>query len=227
MSRADSPTRKLAFMLVWIASRLMPGARREWAAAMESELAFFQSGQAAIAWACGCVIAAARERVTIMRAGDLKISRPVAALEMLLCFAPLTLGWWDGIAGVSGLVRLIPVIEHGQITRVPGGESYLALMICMTIISTAGPLGLILAFRSLVLGRGLPSRWLCGALIAGPLLWGALALIGHGVPVHDDNAFDFWSGMLMLSVLPACGALHLFHLGRPAPRTRSSVLAAP
>jgi len=147
---------------------------------------------------------------------------------MLLCFGPLTLGWWDGIAGVSGLVRLIPVIEHGQLGRIPGGESYLALMICMTIISTAGPLGLILAFRSIVLGRGLRSRWLCGALIAGPLLWGASSLIGHGVPAPNaDNAFDFWSGMLMLSVLPVCGALHLFHLSPGTPGSGSSVLAAP
>ncbi|MGH8218628.1 MAG: hypothetical protein ACREUT_08700 [Steroidobacteraceae bacterium] len=226
VSRVDLPARQLAFVLVWLAARLMPGVRREWAAAMESELAFFHSGKAALAWACGCLCAAARERVASMRTGNWKISRSVAALEMLLCFAPLTLGWWDGIAGVSGLLRFIPIIEHGQLARVPGGASYLALMICVTIISTAGPLGLILAFRFLVLGRSLRSRWLCGTLIAGPLLRGAPFFI-YGVPweaTHDP--IGFYSGMLLLSILPACGALHLFHLGSAAPDRPNSVLAA-
>lgn len=217
--------RQLACMLVRLAARLMPGARREWAVAMMSELGFLQSGHAALDWAFGCVVAAARERFAIMRTGSLKISRSIAALEMLLCFAPLTLGWWDGIAGVSGLVRFIPIIEHGQLTRVPGGENYLALMIFLTIVSMAGPLGLILAFRSIVLGRSLRSRWLCGALIAGPLFLGILQLLVNGIPARNIGAFDFWAGLLMLSVLPACGALHLFHLGSPAPHA-SSVLAA-
>ena len=218
---------RLAQVIVRLACRLLRDERCEWAAAMRSELAFIDGGRAALAWACGCLVAAAKERIAMMRAGNLRISPPVAALEMLFCFAPLTLGWWDALAGVSGLVRLLPIIEHGQLARVPGAESYAALMVFMTIISSAGPLGLVLAFRSIVLGRGLRNRWLRGALIAGPLLWGASSLLGHGVQAPGaDNAFDFWSGMLMLCALPVSGALHLAHLRPVTPEGGSGLLAA-
>ena len=85
-------------------------------------------------------------------------------------------------------------------------------MLCVAIVSAVGPLGLVLAFRSIVLGRGLRSRWLCGALIACPLIFIGMQLVTHGVPSPTAvEAFDFWAGVLLLGVLPACGALHLFH----------------
>jgi len=151
--------------------------------------------------------------------GNLKISRWLLAPEMLLCFVPLTLLWLDAIDGSSGLTRLNMAAIHKYFLGVPGGMVFLVTLIAGTALATIGPIGLLAGFRMIVMGRPLKSAWLRVALIAAPILYGAMALLLRlsetGTAAFDfaaSDAFDFWSGIVLLSALPALGAAHLLRL---------------
>jgi hypothetical protein len=60
------------------------------------------------------------------------------------------------------------------------------------------------------------TSWLGAALVVGPLLYGVLTLafqsaIGGSAAFsfNSPDAFDLWSGVLLLSLLPALGAAHM------------------
>jgi hypothetical protein len=159
-----------------------------------------------------------------MLMGNLRISRWLLTPEMLLCFVPLTLFWLDSIGGDSGIIRLDADIIHKYFVGVRGGTIELAAMLAGAILGALGPLGLIAALRLIVLNRPLRSAWLRRGLVIGPLLFGVLTLLAHAAIAGPDafrarslEAFDFWSGMLLLSVLPALGAAHLLRLCPPIP----------
>lgn len=114
-------------------------------------------------------------------------------------FVPLTSGWLDAIAGRAGIMR-------------PGGKGVL------------GPLGLTAAFRLVVSGRPPRNQWLRTALVAGPVAYGLLTLVirltlgGTGaLAFAAADSFDFRSGIVLLSALPALGAVHLLRLAPPSP----------
>jgi hypothetical protein len=196
---------------------------------MRSEFDRCESNREAFGWAIGCVIAGFKERVHAMLVGNLKISKWVLAPEMLLCFVPLTFAWRDAIVGDSGILRLnIDIIQTYFIGR-PGGEIELAAMIAGAVVSVLGPIGLIVAFRLIVLGRPIRRRWLRRALVIGPVLWGLLTMSAHfalgglaAFSFRSLDAFDFWSGILFLSALPALGAAHMLGVSPTGPIGRTA-----
>lgn len=221
MTRSASLLRGLTSALMRFAARLLPRRRSDWAKAMHSELERFENDRDAFVWAVGCVGAAARERADAVLVGNLEIPRWILVPEMLLCFVPLTIGWLDGIAGVSGIVRLNADVIQRYFIGVPGGLLALAGMFGGVILATLGPIGLIAAFRLVVLGRPIRRPWLQAALVIGPILNGVLTLTLRWVvggseefSLKSSAAFDMWSALLLLSALPALGAAHMLRLGQ-------------
>jgi hypothetical protein len=159
-----------------------------------------------------------------MLTGNVKISRWVISLEMLLCFVPLTLAWLDAIAGTSGIIRLDGDIIQRYFINVSGGALALTTMIAGAVLGALGPLGLFAALRFVLLGHQTSGQWIRRALVLGPLLYGALTLAARLLISGADalrfdsvDSFDFWSGILLLSVLPTLGAAHLIALGSQGP----------
>jgi hypothetical protein len=191
---------------------------------MRSELDCISNDRDAFAWALGCILAGFKERMDDMITSRPKISRWILAPEMLLCFIPLTIGWRDGIIGSAGIVRLDLNLIHRYFLAVPGGTLTLIAMLTGVVLATVGPLGLLAAFRSIVWGRPIRSEWVRAFLVIGPILYGLLTLGSRlaldGLPslgFETDDAFDFWSGILLLSALPALGAAHLLRVFPPRP----------
>jgi hypothetical protein len=224
MSESVSFKRWLAHALLRRAQKLLPTSRLEWAKAMRTELDHLENDGDALAWAIGCVVAGSKERIGTMLATDLKISRWIFLPEMLLCFVPLTLDWLDVIAGSSGIIQLNGNIIQKYFLHAPGGSFALVTMIARAVMGTLGPLGLATAFRLIVSGRGPGSRWFRAALVTGPAVYGLLTLLtrlalgGAGALGFDAvDSFDFWSGVLLLSVLPSLGAVHMLYLAPKRP----------
>jgi hypothetical protein len=222
MTQPASLLRRLTSALMRFAARLLPTRRSDWAKAMRSELEQFESDRDALVWAVGCVVAGVKERINAVFIGSLRIPRWILAPEMLLCFVPLTIGWLDGIAGVSGIVRLNMDVIQRHFIGVPGGLLALVGMFTGVILATLGPIGLVAAFRLIVLGHSVRSRWLRAALVTGPILNGVLTMAFRWVvggseafSFKSSAAFDVWSGLLLLSALPALGAAHMLRLGQP------------
>jgi hypothetical protein len=217
--------RRLAIGLLSIAARLLPKSRAEWARAMFSEMHCLENDLHAAHWAAGCCIASIKERVNTMHTGNFRIAPWVFCLEMILCFVPLSIGWLDSLFGGAGIIRLNGEVISRHFIGAPGSEIVLVLMVSGAIFGVLGPIGLIAAFRLVALGIRLRSPWLRTALIVGPLLYGMVTLVFQfalGGPkafsLTAIDALDLWSGVLLLSVLPALGAAHmlLFGLGRSA-----------
>jgi hypothetical protein len=222
MNAPASLRRRLAIVLMHRLERLLPASRREWGKAMRAELDHLPSDRDALAWAIGCLVAGSKERINAMLTGNLKISRWILVPEMLLCFVPLTFGWLDAVGGSSGIMRLNGDIIDRQFLHGPGGTLVLVALIAAAVLGALGPLSLGAALRWIVSGRPPGSRWFRAALVAGPAIYGALTLAtrlvtgGTGALAFDAvDSFDFWSGVLLLSVLPSLGAAHLLRLAYP------------
>ena len=212
--RRASWRRAAAGAALALAARVMPRCRADWMRAIEAELEFLDDDRVALGWAAGAVVAAIDARIHAMTTGDLRIARPLLAAELALCFAPLTIGWLDGIAaaarllgdGATGLERLLA----------DGAAPTVATLV---LGGALGPLGLLAALRFVAWARPVRIKALRVALVAGPTLLGAgllAARLGAGVELlgaRSADAFDFWSGLVLLSALPVLGALHLLHLG--------------
>jgi hypothetical protein len=173
----------------------------------------------------GCLVAASKERIVTMVTGNLKISRWILLPEMLLCFVPLTFGWLDAIGGSSDVMRLGGDAIQKRFLQVPGGSFILAALLAGAILGVLGPLGLTAAFRLVFSGHPPRNQWLWTALFAGPIAYGVLtvfirlALGGSGaLALNAADSFDFWSGVLLLSALPALGAAHMLRLAPPSPQ---------
>jgi hypothetical protein len=216
MNAPLSLRRRLAGTLLRCLNRLLPRSRLEWGQAMQAELDHLPSDRDALAWAVGCLVAGSKERINTMLTGNLKISRWILVPEMLLCFVPLTLGWLDAVGGSSGVMRLSGEAVAKRFLHSPGGTLVLVALLAGAVLGALGPLGLATAFRWIVSGRAPGSRWFRAALVAGPAAYGVLTLAtrlatgGAGSLTLDAaDSFDFWSGILLLSVLPSLGAAHM------------------
>lgn len=224
MNESISLKRRLTLVLMRCVNEVLPASRDDWAKAMRAELDHLQDDQDALAWAMGCLVAASKERMVIMVTGNLKVSRWILLPEMLLCFVPLTIGWLDAIGGNSGVVRLNGDVIQKHFLRVPGGTVILAALIAGAVLGVLGPLGLTAAFRLVASGHPPRNQWLRTALVAGPVAYGVLTLVtrvalgGAGaLAFYAPDSFDFWSGILLLSVLPAVGAVHMLRLAPQSP----------
>lgn len=117
--------RQVASVLMRHAARIMPAARADWSAAMESELGLIENDNVALHWALGCAIAGYRERMSDMLQ-TWYVRSALACLIVLLAlrefFAPLLImayrAKYLGLAHFLGLRtagddyrRLIPVMD--------------------------------------------------------------------------------------------------------------------
>ena len=132
MNRPATAARRIASALMRGSAALMPAARIGWTRAMRAEFDHIENNWHAFLWAAGCLLTGFKERVNTMIHGDLKISRWLLVPEMLLCFAPLTLLWLDGIDGRSGLLRLNSAVVHQYFIGVAGGTDSLRPDECRT-----------------------------------------------------------------------------------------------
>ena len=207
MNLSNTLVHRLAMVLLAGAKWFLPRAKNDWARAMQSELHYVKRDRRAILWALGCLNAAVKYRAQAMITADLKISRCVLASEMLLCFVPLCVAWLDSLFGVSGFISMNTDVFQRHFVFVPGGW----LILAVTIVGVLGPVGLVVSFRQIALRHCLECFWLRAALIAGPVLLGALQIVidSAGFRANAVDAFDSWTGLLLIAVLPAAGAAHL------------------
>ena len=187
--------------------------RRDWGRAMRAEIEHIEGDWQALRFACGCAWAAITLRSTAMDLGNLRVSRFVLALEMALCFVPLTLGWLDVLFGQSGVAWLDAAAVERYYLVNTDGVAALAKQLVGAAVGVLGPVGLIVAVRHLVLGRALHHGMLGVLLIAGPI---ALAVVYVAANLATDTSWSTeWAGFYVLFVaLPLAGAAHLLILGR-------------
>lgn len=204
MTGGAARARRFSLALAALAARLLPPERAAWAAAMIAEVRHCDGERAALAWASGCVAAALKERMTSMVKGNLRVTAWVAVPEMLVCFAPLTIAFSDAVRTLSGML-------HSPLS---GGPTALAVPLVAAALAAVGPVGLVGAFRLLFIAKPIRARWLRAAVVAAPILIGVILLAqatGTRAPAASLS-FDFWCGLVLLSVLPALGAAHLIRL---------------
>jgi hypothetical protein len=91
------------------------------------------------------------------------------------------------------------------------------LMLLATAIG--GPLSLAVAGWYVGLGRAPRARWLRIAMLAAPLLMGIALIVPRVVndgwaafALNRIGAFDFYAALVLLSLLPGLGAVHLRRL---------------
>jgi hypothetical protein len=198
-----------------LAGRLTPPAQREWAAAMRAELSYLPA-TARLRWAFGTLIAAIKLRFQPMQTGTFRINRWIMLIEVLGCFGPALLAWWEFTFGPSGLVRLNAEIIDKVYLAPTGGAYVLGFWIGYAVTGLVAPLGLLLGLRYVLSGRGLENRTLGIVLIAAPALL-ALAAFVVGLLVKSTGGWGTGLQIFMLcTVLPIAGVLHLMYLAKPA-----------
>ena len=148
-----------------------------------------------------------------MQIGNLNVSRPVLALELAVCFAPVTLGWLDVVAGQSGVVRLDADTVRSYFLGYPGGGIALATIAAEAVLGIVGPIGLLLGIGAVALGRPLTNRALGNALSTAAALIGAVLVANKLLLGSILTAADLIGAIVLFSLLPLVGVRHLLHLG--------------
>jgi hypothetical protein len=183
--------RHVAVRLAGHAEKALPPCRADWAKAMRNEIHHISGNRAPLIWALGCVFASYRERVRAMIETNPRISRWVLVLEMLCCFTPLT------------LLCLATVANLG---RMQGNTGILALTVAAT-----GPIGLIVAFKVVVLNRPSLTK-LATAAVLILAAWTGLAYSLH--ILAEGQLANAWREFVLIVLLPALGIFHLVYLAR-------------
>ena len=198
--------RRLAAILVQLAFLILPASGKEWAQAMLAEFYSIEREDHALTWAVGCVIAAIKMRGEAMLIGNLKVSRRVLGLELILCFNPLTFAWLESLFWLSmtNLVTFQYSIRNA-VQPVP----FVVLNISTLILGTLGPLSLIVGFRSIFLRDHFPGKFTQRILFAGPL---ALGIIHAACWSLLRVGFDYRSAIFLVSILPALSAAHMIYI---------------
>jgi hypothetical protein len=192
MSSRRSIVHQVAVWLAAHAARVLPRDRADWASAIRSEVHHVPGDQAALSWALGCVLASYIERMRTMTAGNQPISRWVLVVEMLCFFTPLTLLCFAII---------------GYLDLMTKQQAILSLT-----VAAAGPVGLVVAFRTVVLNR--PS--LTKSAIAVLAVLAAWTMVGYSLQLASQGGVDhwwrFWREFVLIALLPAVGIAHLIYL---------------
>jgi hypothetical protein len=185
---------RLAQALARHAVRISPPQRAQWSRAMANEMDHLPTQASKLAWAFNCLAVSYTERVRIMSRNILSLSRWVLALEMLLCFLPLT--------GMCYAVIVTAFYGFYQPLN--------AVLLCAA--TAVGPYGLFITVRHGILGRAVKSR-LTPPLLCGLALWNLLAytsqFAGQGAPLSA------WREVLLCAVFPALGSFHLWNILAP------------
>jgi hypothetical protein len=182
---------RIAARLVRHAAKVLPPKREHWADAMAGELAHIPDSPAALKWAVGCVFASYSERVKNMTAVRPGLSRWVLCVEMLCFFGMPALGFLDVLT--------------------PPYYTPLRETIFVLSFALLGPVGLAVAFRTVVLNRpALPPlvTWALGILAA----WALLAFLMYLLVRNGTMDLDWWRGYILVALLPALAAAHLIYL---------------
>jgi hypothetical protein len=184
-------SKHVAHGLMKHAVRVSPKERAEWAQAMATELEYLPPDLQAVRWALGCIVASYLERMNVMLRSLAALPRSVLAMEMLICFLPLTLVF----------STVINAATHG------GYTSQAAFMLYFSG-SLLGPLGLAAAFHSIFLTPGRMSRTVIVGL--GLLtVWTLGAYTSQLVNFGQSRLADWWHEFVIIAVLPALAVLHL------------------
>jgi hypothetical protein len=199
-----------------VAAALMGKDGSEWSRAMIAELSHVPANER-LGWALGCVIASVKWRFDTMRSGNLRVSPGVLLLELLLCFLPITLGWWDAMFGQSGILGLNQRIIEDSFSATPLNRAVLGMMICAAVIGLAGPVGLFFTSRAVITGVGLRNRALGIAMIAGVTLFIVASILLRLLAGPGAYAANF-SFIVLIGLLPVLGTAHLMYLSRPEPQ---------
>jgi hypothetical protein len=197
---------RIAARLAAHAARILPSGRAEWARAMQSEVEHLPTGAEALRWALGCVVASYTERISHMTFGTLRVSRWVLGLEMIMCFM------WLGLMFVALATR---GLYFGFTGLLPMDEWFFTML----SVTAVGPIGFIVAFRLIVLGRRLVSpvtKVVLCILAAWPILAFAGEILNRGGwlvgrPGAQAEALGL---MVLFAFLPALGIAHLVYLSR-------------
>ncbi len=199
-----------------LAAALLGKHGNEWLQAMQAELDHVPADER-LMWSLGCLLAALKRRFQVMRIGNFQIPRGLLLLELLVCFAPITLGWWDAVFGPSGVLGLNQSVIQQHFSATPLARTVLGMMIGAAVIGLVGPIGLFLASRAAVTGAGLRSRALGIAMIAGVMLY-----IGASILLRMFSGPGAYAATLsfivLIGALPALGTAHLMYLSRPEPQ---------
>jgi hypothetical protein len=167
---------------------------------MRNEVHHISGNRAALKWALGCVFASYTERMRTMIASNPRISRWVLVLEMLFCFTPLT---WLCLATFANLGRM------------DGKTGIFALT-----VAAAGPIGLIVAFKVVVLNRPSLTKFAMAALCLLAAWTGfaySLQILAEAEPAQ------LWREFVLIALLPALGVAHLLFLAtRPTNKLAAS-----
>jgi hypothetical protein len=181
---------------------------------MRNEIEHLPHDRDALFWAVGCIVASYLERSRTMVVGTFRISRLVLAVETLVCFFPLT--WLFGALasrGVYGFAGPLPMD---------------AWFFTMLSVAAIGPIGLVIAFKSAVLGRPRLSR-AAEAVLCVSAAWTFLAYGGQmlersaWLSAHPDRVFDALGLFVMFAALPVLGAAHLVYVSRTRPVVANAV----
>lgn len=199
-----------------LAAALLGKDDHEWLQAMHAELDHVPANER-VMWSLGWVIAALKRRFQTMRMGNFQIPRGLLLLELLVCFAPITFGWWDVVFGQSGVLGLNRSVVQEHFLATPLGRIVLGMMIGAAIIGLVGPIGLLLASRAAVTGAGLRSRALGIAMIAGVTLFIVASILLRLFSGSGAYAATL-SFIVLIGVLPALGTAHLMHFSRAEPQ---------
>lgn len=197
VSRGRPVVRSLAMQLVAHAQKVLPRNRADWARAMHHEVEHISGDPVALAWALGCVVASYMERAKTMISSDARVSRWVLSFEMLCCFVPLT------------FLFAATVMNLGHLD---GATAIVALTVAIT-----GPVGLIFAFKLIVLNRRLLNG-LAKVALCTLAAWTVAVVSLHDVSEHvlaggRSNA-DWWESFVLIALLPVLGTTHLIFLAR-------------
>ncbi len=181
---------------------------------MYAELAYVAQRERLV-WALGCLLAAIKERCTPMETGTLRISRPVLLLELIVCFAPITIAWFDVAFGTFGVTHLSTATVREYFLDSPLGMALLAMMIGGSIIGLIGPVGLLLGMRAAITGRGLQNRSLGMAMVIGIASYAMASVALRLIEGPGAYAADI-SFIVLIVALPIFGIAHLMYVARPA-----------
>jgi len=120
-----------------------------------------------------------------------RISRWVLIFEMLCCFTPLT---WLCLAVLANLGRM-----DGKMG-----------LVSLTVAAT-GPIGLIVAFKLIVLNRRRLTKYAM-AVLCILAAWTALAY-SLQLSAGSEPA-QYWREFVLIALLPAVGVAHLIYLAK-------------
>jgi hypothetical protein len=162
---------------------------------MSSEIRHISADAAAFKWALGCVFASYRERIKAMTFAGPPVSRWILALEMLVCFTPLALGFFE----IVGYYALLPLRDD----------------VIIVSASALGPVGLAVAFKTIVLNRPSLSRsatWVFAMLAIWTLLAFTLPRMADG-----RSLLGWWRELTLVGILPTLATAHLIVLSGTKP----------